>query len=105
MAPDTLGPRVKVQPYYQSKGGEYHALSFDETYNRLFCRLGGVSNDARTQLLRDTDTSGKTYNITTHTAIEHWPPRIFERQVQTSCFHSHGDKYEFTYLPYLFADG
>lgn len=81
MVPGTLGPRVKVQPFYQSKGGEYHALSFDETYNRLFCRMGGVSNDARTQVLRDTDTSGKPYNITTHTAIEHWPPRIFERQV------------------------
>ena len=81
LVPETLGPRVKVNPFYQSKGGEYHALSFDETHNRLFCRMGGVSNDARTQLLRDIETSGKPYNITNHTAIEHWPPRIYERQV------------------------
>mmetsp|Transcript_31712 Transcript_31712/g.45665 ORF Transcript_31712/g.45665 Transcript_31712/m.45665 type:complete len:117 (+) Transcript_31712:828-1178(+) len=87
LAPETLGPRVQVAPFYQSKGGEYHALSFDETHNRLFCRMAGTSNDARTQLLRDLETSGKTYSITNHTAIEHWPPRIFERQVDKALAH------------------
>lgn len=78
--PETLGPRVKIEKVYQSKGGEYHALSFDETHNRLFCRLQGAASSNRTQLLRDTELSGKDYNVTQHTIIEHWPARQFERQ-------------------------
>lgn len=30
--------RVQTEAFYQSKGGNTHALSFDETHNRLFCR-------------------------------------------------------------------
>lgn len=81
LVPETIGPRVKLEKFYQSKGGNYHALSFDETHNRLFCRLQGASSSDRTQLLRDIDLSGKDYNITQHTLIEHWPPREFPRQV------------------------
>jgi hypothetical protein len=87
LVPDTLGPRVKIQRSFQSKGGDYHGLSFDETHNRIFCRLQGSTGSNRTQLLRDIETSGKDYNITQHTLIEHWPPRHFERQVERSMGH------------------
>jgi len=79
LVPDTVGPRVKTEKNFQSKGGDYHALSFDETYNRLFCRLQGAANADRTQRLRDVESSGKEYNITHHTLVEHWPPKNFER--------------------------
>ena len=85
--PDSLGPRVKNEKYYQSKGGDYHALSFDETYNRLFCRMKNASSGARTQFLRDVETSGKQYNITHHTPFENWPPRSFEREVRAAVKH------------------
>ncbi len=85
--PETVGPRVKRNKDFQSKGGDYHSLSFDETHNRLFCRLQGAANGQRTQLLRDIDLSGKDYNITTHTVIEHWPPRRFERNVDKNMAH------------------
>jgi hypothetical protein len=80
LVPDTLGPRVKLNKDYQSKGGNFHALSYDETHNRLFCRLSGTYASNRTQALRDVELSGKDYNITQHTTIEHWPPRSFERE-------------------------
>lgn len=87
LAPNTIGPRVQVEKYYQSKGGDHHALSFDETHNRLFCRLQGASSSDRTQMLRDIDLSGKDYNITQHTILEHWPPREFKRQVDRNMGH------------------
>jgi hypothetical protein len=87
LVPDTLGPRVKIAKPYQSKGGDYHALSFDETHNRLFCRLQGSRSSNRTQLLRDTESSGKEYTITQHTLIEHWPPRKFDRLVEKDMDH------------------
>lgn len=79
LQPDSLGPRVKTNAFYQSKGGDYHGLSFDETHNRLFCRMAACNSDHRTQRLRDLDLSGKQYNITQHTAIEHWPSRSLDR--------------------------
>lgn len=85
--PETLGPRVKLTKDYQSKGGYYHALSFDETHNRLFCRLQGSAGSQRTQQLRDIELSGKDYNIVNHTLIEHWPPRNFERQIDKNMAH------------------
>lgn len=87
LVPDTLGPRVKIQKSFQSKGGDYHALSYDETHNRIFCRLQGAAGSNRTQMLRDIESSGKDYNITQHTLIEHWPPRHFERQVDRNMGH------------------
>jgi hypothetical protein len=87
LVPDTIGPRVQLEKFYQSKGGHYHALSFDETHNRLFCRLQGALRSDRTQLLRDVDLSGKDYNITQHTVLEHWPPREFHRQVERNMTH------------------
>lgn len=87
LVPDTLGPRVKLNRDYQSKGGNFHALSYDETHNRLFCRLQPSNGSARTQVLRDTELSGKDYNITQHTVIEHWPARSFERQVERTMGH------------------
>lgn len=87
LVPDSVGPRVAVEKNYQSKGGDYHALSFDETHNRIFCRLQGASNGQRTQHLRDVDTSGNPYNITNHTTIEHWPPRSFQREVRADMAH------------------
>jgi hypothetical protein len=87
LVPDTLGPRVKLNKDYQSKGGNYHALSYDETHNRLFCRLQGSNMSERTQVLRDTELSGKDYNITNHTIIEHWPARSFERTVERDMGH------------------
>mmetsp|Transcript_7849 Transcript_7849/g.13001 ORF Transcript_7849/g.13001 Transcript_7849/m.13001 type:complete len:375 (+) Transcript_7849:131-1255(+) len=87
LVPDSVAPRVKVEKHYQSKGGDYHALSFDETHNRIFCRLQGASNGMRSQMLRDVETSGKPYNITNHTMIEHWPPRSFDREVRMDLTH------------------
>ena len=87
LVPDSVGPRVKVEKHYQSKGGDYHQLSFDETHNRIFCRLQGASNGARTQHLRDVETSGNPYSITQHTTIEHWPPRSFPREVRQAMAH------------------
>lgn len=88
IVPESVAPRVKVNSTYQGKGGDYHALSFDETHNRLFCRMQAVNNDVRTQRLRNLDLNGKEYSITQHTAIEHWPSR-------------HLDRLEVSYIPYL----
>lgn len=87
LVPESLNPRVKVEKFYQSKGGDFHQLSFDETHNRIFCRLQGASNGARTQHLRDVESSGKPYSITNHTTLEHWPPRSFDREVQRAMTH------------------
>ena len=78
--PDTVAARVRVNPLYQSKGGDYHGLSFEETHNRLFCRQERAGGASRTQKIRDAELSGKQYNIVTMTTIEHWPSRNFERQ-------------------------
>lgn len=87
LQPDSLGPRVKNEKYYQTKGDDYHALSFDETYNRLFCRMKNASSGERTQNLRDIETSGKPYSITHHTQIENWPPRSFDRETSRAMKH------------------
>lgn len=87
LVPESVAPRVKVNPNYQQKGGDYHALSFDETHNRLFCRMQAMNSDARTQRLRNLDLSGKDYNITQHTAIEHWPSRHIDRQEDKNMAH------------------
>lgn len=77
--PDTVAARVKVNADYQSKGGDFHGLSFEETHNRLFCRQERAGGAMRTQKIRDAELSGKQYNIVTMTTIEHWPSRNFER--------------------------
>ena len=87
LVPETLGPRVKINNIFQSKGGDFHALSHDETHNRLFCRLQGSNEAPRTQRLRDIELSGKQYNITQHTIIEHWPAKNFERNADSRMKH------------------
>lgn len=77
--PDSVAARVQVNPAYQSKGGDFHGLSFEETHNRLFCRQERAGGANRTQRIRDAELSGKQYNIVTMTTIEHWPSRNFER--------------------------
>ncbi|KAJ1432933.1 hypothetical protein B484DRAFT_447515 [Ochromonadaceae sp. CCMP2298] len=85
--PESINSRVKVEKYYQSKGGDFHQLSFDETHNRIFCRLQAASNGNRTQNLRDTESSGNPNSITHHTMTEHWPPRSFERESRAALNH------------------
>jgi hypothetical protein len=85
--PESIAPRVKMEKYYQSKGGDFHQLSFDETHNRIFCRLQAASNGNRTQSLRDAESSGNPNSITHHTMIEHWPPRSFERETSAALTH------------------
>jgi len=87
LLPDSLGPRVKTEKVYQSKGGDFHALSFDETHNRLFNRLQGAGKSERTQFLRDVETSGKPYDIVHMKTIEHWPPKAFHREVKSDLTH------------------
>jgi hypothetical protein len=96
LVPETLGPRVKFNKDYQSKGGNYHALSYDETHNRLFCRLQPSVTGDRPQLLRDTELSGKDYNIIQHTMIDQWPARSFERQVDRRLAHASQQSLEHT---------
>lgn len=85
--PDMIAPRVKTLPQYQSKGGKTHAFSFEETHNRLFCRQERAGGAQRTQRIRDAELSGKQYNIVSLTAIEHWPSRSFEREVNKNLVH------------------
>jgi len=79
LVPSTVQPRVPVEKFYQSKGGNAHAFTFEETHNRLFCRQEINKNGNRTQKIRDAEMSGKQYDIVTHTTIEHWPSRHFDR--------------------------
>ena len=85
--PDSVAARVKTNPDYQSKGGDFHGLSFEETHNRLFCRQERAGGAMRTQKIRDAELSGKQYNIVTMTTIEHWPSRNFERLENKSLAH------------------
>eukprot|EP01038_Epipyxis_sp_PR26KG_P006695 gene6695-9184_t len=86
--PDSVAARVQTEKFYQSKGGNFHALSFDETHTRLFARtLDKMTYHGRTQQLRDTELSGKTYNITNHTEIEQWPSRTFDREYNKTLAH------------------
>ena len=80
LIPDTIAPRVKIDKFYQNKGGSIHALSFDETFNRLFNRRMEVAPAAgRTQNIRDCELSGKNYNIVTHAMVKECPSKQFDR--------------------------
>lgn len=79
LVPETVSSSVRIDKYFQSKGGDHHGLSFNQTHDRIFNRCDKVFNPSRTQLLRDTELSGKPYNIVNHTLIEAYPPRKFER--------------------------
>jgi len=80
VVPDTVTDRVVTAPEYQRKGGDNHALTFEETYNRVFVRrLGNPIRAERTQNLRNNDLSGKSYNMINHTVIEHWPSQTIDR--------------------------
>jgi hypothetical protein len=88
LIPHTIDPRVKAVPNYQSKGGHYHGLQFDETHNRLFCRRSEKAPILlRTQNIRDNDIAGKHNNLITHTLIEHWPGNKFERLENKNMHH------------------
>lgn len=72
--PSTIPSIIPMRSDYQSKGGANHALTFDETYKRLFVRRNGnPAKSYRTQNLRDNDLNGKEYNPITYALIEHWP--------------------------------
>lgn len=74
LVPENMDTRVQVQKFYQGKGGEFHNLTFQNTFNRLFCRTDAKqSMDHRTQALRERDLNGRTYDLVTHAGIEHWP--------------------------------
>ena len=74
LVPENMDTRVQVQKFYQGKGGEFHNLPFQNTFNRLFCRTDAKqSMDHRTQALRERDLNGKTYDLVTHAGVEHWP--------------------------------
>ena len=76
IVPNTIPSRVPLAQDFQSKGGNNHAFTFDETYNRIFIRrLGNPAKSSRTQNLRDNDLNGKNYNLISHTLVEHWPSR------------------------------
>lgn len=79
LIPTSVAARVKTEPWYQSKGGTYHGLSYEETHNRLFCRQERAGGANRTQNIRNAELSGKQYNIVNMTTIEHWPSRHFDR--------------------------
>jgi hypothetical protein len=85
--PNSVAARVKVNANYQSKGGDFHGLTFEETHNRLFCRQERAGGAMRTQRIRDAELSGKQYNIVTMTTIEHWPSRHFDRLENKSLQH------------------
>lgn len=88
ICPETIAPRVKIEKFYQSKGGDFHALSFDETHNRIFNRRGEKAPEAlRCQNIRDNEMSGKGYNIVTHAMIEQIPSKNFERQYDSRMGH------------------
>ena len=84
LIPDSVAPHVRINKDYQSKGGEYHGFTVEETHNRLFCKHNEtdrllsleVSYGDRTQRLRDTELRGKGFNITQHTTLEYYPPRF-----------------------------
>jgi len=79
LVPGTVQPRVQTEKYFQTKGGNAHAFTFEETHNRLFCRQEVNKNGNRTQRIRDAEMAGKQYDIVTLTTIEHWPSRFVER--------------------------
>ena len=79
--PDLMSDQIKTEKYYQNKGGNIHALSFEETYFRVLESNKEVSrnNPQRTQNLRNQDLNGKKYNIVSHVPIEVWPSTSSER--------------------------
>lgn len=88
LAPETMLPRVKTDAFYQSKGGNAHCLSFEETHNRLFCRgAERAPASKRTQFIRNNDLSGKQHNFINHTVIEHWPSRSIDRREDKKLMH------------------
>ena len=88
--PDLMNNNVKTEKFYQNKGGNIHAMTFQETYYRVLESNKEVKRDnaARTQHLRDQDLNGKNYNIVNHTEIKHWPSkskeRVYERMTHPS---------------------
>lgn len=67
----------KVEKPFQSKCNRYHDLTFEQTKNRLFCRLQGGNTSERTQRLRDIELRGRENDLINHTVIENWPSRQY----------------------------
>lgn len=88
--PNLMSNNVKTEKFYQNKGGNIHAMTFQETYYRVLESNKEVKRDnaRRTQHLRDQDLNGKNYNIVNHTEVQHWPSkskeRIYERMTHPS---------------------
>lgn len=73
-------PNQREDRTFQSKARcSNFDTSFESTYHSLFGQESEHRNTERAQMLRDQDHSGKTYNITQHTAVEHLPSRPFHR--------------------------
>lgn len=88
LCPETIAARVKMEPFYQRKGGIAHALSFEETHNRLFCRRAEKPPPVtRTQKIRDLENAGRDYDFVAHTTIEHWPSKPFDRLYKKTELH------------------
>jgi hypothetical protein len=73
---------------FQSKGrSNTFDMSFNSTFNTVFGSTKETMNAERAQMLRDQDFSGKTYSITQHTKIEHWPSRPLHRDEDRRLHH------------------
>ena len=80
LIPDTLAPNVVTEKLYQTKGGQVHGFSYEETKDRLFLRQNKVIDPRRTQTIRDAELYGKNYNIITGTNITVWPSKITPKE-------------------------
>jgi hypothetical protein len=87
--PETIPSGISMGSDFQSKGGNNHASTFNETYNRLFIRrLGEPIKATRTQNLRNNDLNGKQYNLVSHQLIEHWPSGQIDRLEDKKMHHA-----------------
>lgn len=87
LVPDSMPQNVKTEKSYQSKGGNTHAQSFQETHSRLFMRGDAPDEPERKQRLRDLDLGGKQYNLVTHAVVEQFPSRIFHHDCPKYMMH------------------
>jgi len=79
LVPESVGSHIRSEKWSQTKGGQFHALTFDETKERLFMRKEMQVDPVRMQALRDMDLGGKQYNLVTHAAIAIHPSTRFDR--------------------------
>jgi hypothetical protein len=80
LVPETVNSNVAVNKPFQTKGGSYHGMSFDETQERLFTRQSKPVDPERTQVIRDRDLGGRNYNLITGAAITTCPSKVEPKQ-------------------------